>query len=78
VREHLGSIPSNLWLNDASQQAARRRITSASPRRLATRRLPPQICSRTTAAERVATDVEEKFRADGKLLYEKFFVFHGK
>jgi len=49
---------------------------------LATRRLPPytppQIYSRTTAAERVATDVEEKVRADGKLLYEKIFVFHEK
>jgi len=42
---------------------------------LATRRPPPQICSRTTAGERVTTDAEEKVKADGKLLYEKILCF---
>jgi hypothetical protein len=49
---------------------------------LVTRRLPPytppQIYSCTTAGERVATDVEEKVRADGKLLYENFLCFMEK
>jgi hypothetical protein len=74
VEEHLDSIPSNPWLNDAGRHSARRYVTSASLPPYT----PPQICSRTTAAERVATDAEEKVRADGKLLYEKIFVFHGK